>query len=104
VARLTLLAAPPGSSCQAQIYQMQPRFAETVIEIPADRPSVEIDGANLCGLAVAGATFQRGTGSATVQSLSTPTRVVFAQSGQAIAPPALSVTGAAAGRVELKIR
>jgi hypothetical protein len=102
VARLTLLAAPQGSSCQAQIYQLPPRFAETVVEIAADRPSVEIDGANLCGLAVTGATFQRGSGSPTVASLSSPNRIVFTQSGQPIAPPALSVAGG--GRVELKLK
>jgi hypothetical protein len=102
-ARLTLLVAPAGSSCQAQIYNLSPRFTETVVEIVGDKPVVEIDGANLCGLAVSGANFQRGTGSGTVASLSTGNRIVFNQSGQ-ITPPALSLTGAAVEKVEIKLK
>jgi hypothetical protein len=102
VAKLTLLTAPAGSSCQAQIYQLPPRYQETTIDVPGEMPVFEIDGANLCGVAVSGATFQRGTGSATVQSLSSPTRVVFAQAGQPVAPPALSLSGGS--RIELKLR
>ncbi len=101
VAKLTLLTAPAGSSCQAQIYQLPPRYVETVVDVPGDQPTFEIDGANLCGVAVSGATFQRGTGSATVQSLSSPTRAVFAQGGQPVAPPALSAGG---NRIELKLK
>ncbi len=102
VAKLTLLTAPAGSSCQAQIYQLPPRYVETVVEVPGDTPVLEIDGANLCGVAVSGATFQRGTGSATVQSLSSPTRAVFTQGGQPVAPPALAL--AAGNRIELKLK
>jgi hypothetical protein len=102
-ARLTLLVAPAGSSCQAQIYNLSPRFTETVVEIAGDKPVVEIDGANLCGLAVSGANFQRGTGSGAVQSLSTGNRIVFNQSGS-IVPPTLSLTGAALEKIEIKLK
>lgn len=104
IGKLTLLTAPPGSSCQAQIYLMQPRFAETVVDVPGDQAMLEIDGANLCGLAIVGANFQRGSGSATVASLSSANRIVFAPNGQPIAPPALGVAGGAIGRVELKLK
>jgi class 3 adenylate cyclase len=101
-ARLTLLAAPEGSSCQAQLYQMQPRFAETPMDVPADRGAIEVDGRALCGLAVAGATFQRGAGSALAASHSSASRVVFAQTGQPLAAPPLLLPGG--GRVEIRIR
>lgn len=104
VAKLTLLTAPAGSSCQAQIYLLPPRYTEAQVDVPGDRPIFEIDGANLCGVAVSGATFQRGTGSPTVQSLSTPTRVVFTQGGQTVTPPALALTGGSISRIELKLK
>ncbi len=104
VAKLTLLTAPAGSSCQAQIYLLPPRYVETTVDVPGDNPVFEIDGANLCGVAVSGATFQRGTGSATVQSLSSGTRAIFTQGGQQVAPPALALTGGSLNRIDLKLK
>jgi len=102
IARLFLLTAPAGGSCQAQLYQLQPRFGEVVLDLRGDEPMIEIDGRGLCGLAVAGAAFQRGSGSALVPSHSSPTRIVFAQNGQPIIAPALLLPGG--GRAEIRIK
>ena len=34
LARLVTLAPPPGSTCDAQVYEMRPRFVETAVDVP----------------------------------------------------------------------
>jgi hypothetical protein len=81
LARLVTLSAPAGSTCEAQIYELRPRYSETAVDV-GDMASVLIDGQDICGLALdpvapAKAKFQSGTGPAVVASKSTATRVVF---------------------------
>jgi hypothetical protein len=81
LARLVTLSAPAGSTCEAQIYEIRPRYSEASVDI-GEVASVAIDGQDICGLALdpvapAKAKFQNGTGPAVVASKSTPTRVVF---------------------------
>lgn len=81
LARLVTLSAPAGSTCEAQIYEIRPRYTEAAVDI-GEMASVAIDGQDICGLALdpvapAKAKFQNGTGPAVVASKSTPTRVVF---------------------------
>ena len=81
LARLVTLSAPAGSTCEAQIYELRPRYSEAAVEV-GDTASVAIDGQDICGLALdpvapAKAKFQSGTGPAVVASKSTATRVVF---------------------------
>jgi hypothetical protein len=109
VARLTVLAAPAGSSCQAQAYQMQPRFVETVVDLTADKPFAEIDGNALCGLAVAGsgpvrARFLQSSVSGVVQSLSSANRVIFNPAATVDRLPVVSMEGGSLDRIELRRR
>lgn len=81
LARLVTLSAPAGSTCEAQIYELRPRYSEAAVDV-GEMASVAIDGQDICGLALdpvapAKAKFQNGTGPAVVASKSTPTRVVF---------------------------
>lgn len=81
LARLVTLSAPAGSSCEAQIYELRPRYSEAAVDV-GEMASVAIDGQEICGLALdpvapAKAKFQNGTGPAVVASKSTPTRLVF---------------------------
>lgn len=81
LARLVTLSAPAGSTCEAQIYEIRPRYTETAVDV-GEMASVAIDGQDICGLALdpvapAKAKFQNGTGPAVVASKSTATRVVF---------------------------
>lgn len=81
LARLLTLSPPAGSSCEAQIYELRPRYSEAAVDVP-EGTSVAIEGQEICGLAldVQGATkarFQVGTGPAVVASKSTATRLVF---------------------------
>lgn len=81
LARLVTLSAPAGSTCEAQIYEIRPRYSEASVDI-GEVASVAIEGQDICGLALdpvapAKAKFQNGTGPAVVASKSTPTRVVF---------------------------
>lgn len=81
LARLVTLSAPAGSNCEAQIYELRPRYAEAAVDV-GEAASVVIAGQDICGLALdpvapAKVKFQSGTGPAVVASKSTPTRVVF---------------------------
>lgn len=81
LARLVTLSAPAGSTCEAQIYELRPRYTEAAVDV-GEMSSVAIDGQDICGLALdpvapAKVKFQSGTGPAVVASKSTPTRVVF---------------------------
>ncbi len=105
--RLTILTPPAGSSCQAQVLEMNPRFVETVVDLGADRPVLEIDSASLCGLAVSGsgsvqARFAQGTVLGTVPSLSTAGRVVFNPSNTSGRLPDIAVTGGPIEKIELR--
>jgi hypothetical protein len=109
VARLTVLAAPAGSSCQAQAYQMQPRFVETVVDLTADRPFAEIDGNALCGLAVAGsgsvrARFLQSSVTGVVLSLSSTNRVIFNPGATVERLPVVSMEGGSLDKIELRRR
>ncbi len=109
VARLTVLAAPTGSSCQAQAYQMQPRFVETVVDLTADKPVAEIDGNALCGLAVAGsgpvrARFLQSSVTGVVQSLSSATRVIFNPGATVERLPVVSMEGGSLDKIVLRRR
>jgi hypothetical protein len=81
LARLVTLSAPVGSSCEAQIYEIRPRYSEAAVDV-GEMASVLIDGQDICGFALdpvapAKMKFQNGTGPAVVASKSTATRVVF---------------------------
>jgi len=81
LAKLVTLSAPAGSSCEAQIYEVRPRYSEASVDV-GEMASVVVDGQDICGfsldpVAPAKAKFQNGTGPAVVASKSTPTRVVF---------------------------
>lgn len=81
LARLLTLSPPAGSNCEAQIYELRPRYTEAAVDVP-EGASVAIEGQEICGLALdpQGATkarFQAGTGPAVVASKSTATRLVF---------------------------
>ncbi|CAN7645728.1 hypothetical protein [Bosea sp. LjRoot237] len=81
LAKLVTLSAPVGSSCEAQIYEIRPRYTEAAVDI-GEMASVLIDGQDICGLALdpiapAKLKFQSGTGPAAVASKSSATRVVF---------------------------
>ncbi len=109
VARLTVLAAPAGSSCQAQAYQMQPRFVETVVELTADKPFAEIDGNALCGLVVAGsgpvsARFLQSSVVGAVQSLSGTNRIIFNPGATVERLPVVSMEGGSLDKIELRRR
>jgi hypothetical protein len=109
VARLTVLAAPAGSSCQAQAYQMQPRFVETVVDLTADKPFAEIDGNALCGLVVAGsgpvrARFLQSSVTGVVQSLSSTNRIIFNPGATVERLPVVSMEGSSLDKIELRRR
>lgn len=81
LAKLVTLSAPAGSSCEAQIYELRPRYSEASVDV-GEAGSVLIDGQDICGFALdpvapAKAKFQSGTGPAAVASKSNATRVVF---------------------------
>lgn len=81
LAKLVTLSAPAGSTCEAQIYEIRPRYSEAAVDV-GEMASVLIDGQDICGLALdpvapTKAKFQNGTGPAVVASKSTATRVVF---------------------------
>jgi hypothetical protein len=105
--KLTILSPPPGSSCQAQVLEMNPRFVETVVDLAAEKPVVEIDGAALCGLGIAGvgsvqARFAAGTVAGTVASLSSPGRIIFNPSNASGRLPEVALTGGSIEKIELK--
>jgi hypothetical protein len=81
LARLVMLSPPAGSSCDAQIYELTPRYSESAVEV-AEAASIQIDAQEICGLALepvapAKGKFQPGTGPAVVASKSNATRLVF---------------------------
>lgn len=81
LARLVMLSPPSGSSCDAQIYELTPRYSETAVDV-AEAASIEVDAQEICGLALepvapAKGKFQPGTGPAVVASKSSATRLVF---------------------------
>ncbi|WP_186416932.1 hypothetical protein [Bosea sp. CS1GBMeth4] len=81
LARLVLLSAPAGSNCEAQLYELRPRYSEASVEV-GEAASIAIDTQELCGLALdpvapAKVRFQSGTGPAVVASKSTANRLVF---------------------------
>jgi hypothetical protein len=81
LARLVTLSPPSGSSCEAQIYELRPRYNEAAVDV-AEAASIQIDGQDICGLAIdaiapARAKFQPGTGPSVVASKSSATRLVF---------------------------
>jgi hypothetical protein len=107
VGRLTILTPPAGSSCQAQVLEMNPRFVETVVELSGGQPVLEIDSAALCGLAIAGAgssqaRFAQGTVAGTVPSLSTAGRIVFNPSNTSGRLPDIAVAGGGIEKIELR--
>jgi hypothetical protein len=104
---LTILTPPVGSSCQAQVMEMNPRFVETVVELGADKPVIEIGTSSLCGLAIAGsgaaqARFAQGTVAGTVSSLSTAGRIVFNPSNTSGRLPDVAISGGGLEKVELR--
>ncbi len=107
VARLTVLSPPAGSSCQAQVLEMNPRFTETTVDLAGNQPVLEIDGATLCGLAIAGAgqaqaRFAPGTLVGTVPSLSSAARIVFNPSNTSGRLPDVAITGGPIEKIELR--
>jgi class 3 adenylate cyclase len=109
IGRLTILSPPAGSTCQAQVLEMNPRFVETVVDLPGDQPVLEIEGAGLCGLAVSGSgqtqvRFAPGTVAGVVPSVSTGGRIVFNPSNAGGRLPDLAVTGGAIDKIELRRR
>jgi hypothetical protein len=107
VGRLTILTPPTGSSCQAQVLEMNPRFTETVVDLGADRPVLEIDSASLCGLAISGsgavqARFAQGTVAGTVPSLSSIGRIVFNPGNTSGRLPDIAVSGGTIEKIELR--
>jgi hypothetical protein len=109
VGRLTILSPPAGSSCQAQVLEMNPRFVETVVELASGQPVLEIEGSGLCGLAIAGsggaqARFAQGTVAGTVPSLSSGGRIVFNPSNTSGRLPDIAVSGGAIDKIELRRR
>lgn len=81
LARLVLLSAPAGSNCEAQLYELRPRYSEASLDV-GEVGNVAIDAQDLCGLALdpvapAKVRFQPGSGPAVVASKSTPNRLVF---------------------------
>ncbi len=109
VARLTVLAAPAGSSCQAQAYQMQPRFVETLVDLTAEKPFAEIDGNALCGLVVAGsgpvrARFLQSSVTGVVQSLSSTNRIIFNPGATVERLPVVAMEGGSLDRIEIRRR
>jgi hypothetical protein len=107
VGRLTVLTPPAGSSCQAQVLEMNPRFLETVVELSAGQPIVEIDSAAICGLAISGSgpvqsRFAQGTVVGIVPSLSSASRIVFNPSSAGGRLPDVAVTGGSVEKIELR--
>jgi hypothetical protein len=81
LARLVMLSPPAGSSCDAQVYELTPRYSESAVDV-AEATSLQIDAQEICGLALepvapAKGKFQPGTGPAVVASKSSATRLVF---------------------------
>lgn len=81
LARLVMLSPPAGSTCEAQVYELRPRYAEAAVEV-AEAASVQIEGQEICGLSLdplgtTKAKFQPGSGPAVVASKSNATRLVF---------------------------
>ncbi|CAD5288629.1 conserved hypothetical protein [Bosea sp. 62] len=111
LARLVLLSAPAGSSCEAQVYEVRPRYSEASVDV-GEAPNVLIDGQDICGMALdpvasAKVKFQGGTGPAVVASKSTPTRLVFnptATRGGIAAFPVIQFEEPRALSVEIKRR
>ncbi|AMJ61795.1 hypothetical protein [Bosea sp. PAMC 26642] len=112
LARLVTLSPPTGSSCDAQVYEMRPRFVETAIDVPDAPDAVTIDAQEICGVAITplGASkvrFQTGTGSAGVPSQSSPTRIIFNPAGtrgSRAALPTIQIDEPKALRIEIKRR
>jgi hypothetical protein len=107
VGRLTILTPPAGSSCQTQVLEMNPRFVETVVELGASQPVLEIDSQSICGLAIAGsgpaqARFAQGTVTGTVPSLSSTGRIVFNPSNTTGRLPDIAVSGGGLEKIELR--
>lgn len=105
--KLTILTPPAGSSCQAQVLEMNPRFIETAVDLATDKPVLEIDSASLCGLAIAGAgavqaRFAAGTVAGTVPSLSSGGRIVFNPGNTSGRLPDVAITGGQIEKIELR--
>ncbi|AZO79402.1 MULTISPECIES: hypothetical protein [unclassified Bosea (in: a-proteobacteria)] len=111
LAKLVTLSAPAGSTCEAQIYEIRPRYSEAAVDV-GEMASVLINGQDICGLALdpvapAKAKFQNGTGPAVVASKSTATRVVFnpnAIRGGIIAFPVIQVEEPKALSIQIQRR
>lgn len=112
LARLVTLAPPPGSSCDAQVYEMRPRFVETEIDVPDSPDALTIDAQEICGVAITPlgttkARFQSGTGSAGVPSQSSAARIIFNPTGLRGAQaslPVIQIDEPKALRIEVKRR
>lgn len=112
LARLLTLAPPAGSTCEAQVYELRPRYTEAAIEVPDGAATIEIEGQEICGFAIdpLGATkarFQSGTGPAVVASKSNTRRIIFnptAMRGGISALPVIEIEEPKAAKIEIKRR
>jgi class 3 adenylate cyclase len=107
VGRLTLLSPPAGSTCHAQVLEMNPRFVETAVDISSSQPVIEIAARDLCGLAVAGsgqvqARFAPGTVAGTIASLSSGARIIFNPSSSGARLPDIALGGSTLEKIELR--
>jgi hypothetical protein len=107
VGKLTILTPPAGSTCQAQVLEMNPRFVETVVDLGGGQSVLEIDSGSLCGLAIAGAgtvqaRFAAGTVAGTVPSLSSAARIVFNPANTTGRLPDIAITGGSIEKIELR--
>lgn len=111
LARLLALTPPTGSSCEAQVYELRPRYAEAPVEVP-EAATVEVEAQEICGLAIepvgpAKVRFQSGTGPSVVASKSTANRLVFnptATRAGISSFPVIEVTEPKALKIEIKRR
>jgi diadenosine tetraphosphatase ApaH/serine/threonine PP2A family protein phosphatase len=105
--RLTILSPPAGSSCQSEVMAPNARYVETVIDLGADKPVLEIESASLCGLGISGsgtvqARFAPGTVVGSVQSLSSAGRIVFNPGNASGRLPDIAITGGVIDKIELR--
>jgi hypothetical protein len=109
IGKLTILSPPAGSTCQTLMQDMNPRFVETIVDLPGNQPVLEIDGNGLCGLAVTGAgqtqaRFAPGTIAGIVPSFSAGGRIVFNPSSTSSRLPDIAITGGSIEKIELRRR
>jgi hypothetical protein len=80
---------------------------ETVVDLAADKPVLEIESATLCGLAISGAgsvqaRFAPGTVVGTVGSLSSAARIVLNPGANSGRLPDIALTGGSIEKIELR--